>query len=128
MTLVGADTLNALPAQCQMDVMLVNATSSSGVSRRLLRELYSRNLVFTWTGKNATKVGKNAPVRRVVFGGANGGVSGRTAKKKIKIKIRVNTIRFMTFFSSGKMVQKVSRDLTARFRGHARRVYEGKND
>lgn len=48
MTFVGADTLNALPAQCQMDVMFVNATSSNGVSRRLLRELYNKNLVFTW--------------------------------------------------------------------------------
>lgn len=47
MTLVGADTLKALPAQCQMDVMFVNATSNSGVSRRLLRVLYNKNLVFT---------------------------------------------------------------------------------
>lgn len=47
MTLVGADTLNALPAQCQMAVMFVKATSNSGMSRRLLRELYNRNRVLT---------------------------------------------------------------------------------
>jgi hypothetical protein len=53
MTLVGADTLKAFPAQCQMDVIFVNATSNSGVSRRLLRELYNKNLVFTCKTRNA---------------------------------------------------------------------------
>jgi len=69
MTLVGADTLKALPAQCQMDVMFVNATSNSGVSRRLLRELYNKNLVFTCKirNDNIIKIYQNVSKNRVTF-------------------------------------------------------------